>query len=97
MFPLVGSPMGRARGGRPPKDAGSQGTAQVRMFTDIAEKVNDLADLWGQSTAQVLDPITRAEIETLWNRNKADIEKMKELNRQQDEIRRQALQRVKKK
>lgn len=97
MFAPAGGIMSRARGGRPPKDAGNQGTGQVRVFADIAEKVVDLADLWGQSTAQVLDPLTRSQIELLWERNKADIEKMKELNRQQDEIRRAALQRAKKK
>jgi len=75
------------KGGRPQKDAGEQGTAQVRIYTDLAEKIYDLADLLDRTAASICDPILRAEVEEQWEEHRAAIEKMRALRKQQEEIR----------
>lgn len=77
-------------GGRPPKESGDQGTKQVRLFTDLGEKVADLADLFKISTAQICDPLLRADIEAQWDENRTQIERMKELKNEQEKIREKA-------
>lgn len=54
-----------AKGGRPKKDDGEQGTRQVRVFDDIAEMLADLSLVHPKSTAQILDPLIRPEVEEL--------------------------------
>jgi hypothetical protein len=51
--------MAGTKGGRPPKNAGDGSTHPVRVFTDTAQKVIDLSDLYGLSTANILDPMIR--------------------------------------
>lgn len=80
-------PMPTKSGGRPPKDAGDQATKQVRLFTDVAEMVADLADVLGKSTAQICDPFIRGDIGELWKEHKTRIDRMKELRAEQAKLR----------
>ncbi len=49
------------RGGRPKKGEEAQETRQIRVFNDVAEMLADLALVHPRSTAQILDPLIRAE------------------------------------
>lgn len=63
--------------GRPPKNAGDRGTKQVRVFEDIADMLSDLSLVYPQSTAQILDPLIRAEVEELHEKYLPKIEEAK--------------------
>lgn len=90
MNDAVGVLMSKYKGGRPPKDAGNQGTKSVRMIVDLAEMISDIADVKGISTAVFLDPLLRPEIEEMYAQYELKIKKMKDLRDEQEEIRRQA-------
>jgi len=84
------SRMAGTKGGRPPKNAGDGSTHPVRVFTDTAQKAIDLSDLYGLSTANILDPMIRDMVEEKWEKNKAAIEKMKALDKEKERVRQQA-------
>jgi FtsZ-binding cell division protein ZapB len=74
-----------AKGGRPKKEDGDQETRQVRVFGDVADKLADLALVYPKTTAQVLDPLIRAEVEALHEKYKPLIEEAKAALRVQQE------------
>lgn len=86
---LLGRRMGKT--GRPPKSAGDAGTKQVRVFEDLAEMLSDLSLVHPKSTAQILDPLIRAEVEDLHEKYRPQIEKAKAAKKTADE----QLQRIK--
>lgn len=84
-------PVGKNRkSGRPPTEAGDQGTKPVRVFADVAEKATELADVFGQNTAQLLDPMIRGEVEALYEEHKAELERMRAIKRQQEALQQSA-------
>lgn len=84
---IWGLEMPSKAGGRPPKENGDQGTHHVRIYSDLGLMIADLADLLGKSTASICDPILRADVEALWNEHRPQIERMKELRKEQESIR----------
>lgn len=66
-----------AKTGRPPKHSGDQGTKQVRVNEDLAEMLSDLSLVHPKSTAQILDPLIRAEVEELHKKHLPKIEEAK--------------------
>lgn len=55
-----------AKTGRPPKGAGNQGTTQVRVNDDLAAMLSELSLVHPKSTAQILDPLIREEVQRLY-------------------------------
>lgn len=84
--------MSNPKGGRPPKDEEGAGTMGVRVYSDLGEKLKDLKDLLETNYASILDPFIRDEVEDLWQEKREAIEKMKALDKQKDEVRKQAAQ-----
>lgn len=79
MLTLLGPAMGRAnRGGRPRADEGDRGTRQIRVFDDVGEMLSLLVRILGTSTAQLLDPMIRPDLESMCKRHEAEIAKIKE-------------------
>jgi len=66
-----------ARGGRPKKSDGEQETRQIRVFGDIADMLADLSLVHPKSTAQICDPLLRAEITELHERYREQIDAAK--------------------
>lgn len=77
--------------GRPPTKEGDAGTKLVRVADDLAEKLSDLSLVHPKKTAQILDPLIRAEIEKLHEDYRPQIEAAKAA----DEVHKQELQRIK--
>ena len=73
---LLGLPR-MAKTGRPPKSAGEQGTKLVRVNADVADMLSDLALVHPKSTAQILDPLIRGEVEELHKKYLPKIEEAK--------------------
>jgi hypothetical protein len=80
-----------AKTGRPLSSEGERGTKQVRIMEDLAEMCSWIVRVEGGTTAQLLDPMVRAEVEARYERHKAAIEKIRaaedELRRVEDAIR----------
>lgn len=80
-----------AKTGRPTTGEGDRGTRQVRVMEDIAEMCGWIVRVEGGTTAQLLDPMVRAEIEARYERHRAAIEKIRaaeeELRKVEDAIR----------
>jgi hypothetical protein len=53
------------KSGRPLESEGDQATKQVRIFKDLADMLSDLALVHPKVTAQILDPLIRAEVTEL--------------------------------
>lgn len=70
--------MGRGgKGGRPKTGQGEQGTRQIRVFDDLADKLSWIVRVLDTSTAQLLDPMIRADIESLYQRHEPAILRIK--------------------
>ena len=59
-------PKAGGRGGRP-LSGDEHGTRQIRVFEDIADKIAWIVRVRGGSAAQLLDPLIRPEIESLYH------------------------------
>jgi hypothetical protein len=66
-----------ARGGRPKADEGDRGTRQVRVFDDVADMLSLLVRVLGTNTAQLLDPMIRPDLESLYEQHRPAIEQIK--------------------
>jgi hypothetical protein len=66
-----------AKQGRPPTGDGERGTKQVRLMEDLAEKCAYIVKVEGGTTAQLLDPMIRDEVEARYERHRPAIEKIK--------------------
>lgn len=72
---LLGTRMAKA--GRPKLDDSDRGTKQVRVFEDLAEMISWIVRIEGGTTANLLDPMIRAEVESRYERHRAAIEKIR--------------------
>lgn len=72
------------KGGRPRESDGDQGTRQVRVFEDLADKLGWLTRINGGNAAQILDPLIRPSIESAFKMIEADVERIK---RAEEEVR----------
>lgn len=78
--------MARTKRGRPKAEEGESGTGHVRVFEDIRDMLSDITlvrtDL---TTAQILDPLVRAEVTQLWEKHRVQIDAAKAAQRAADE------------
>jgi hypothetical protein len=88
--------MGKAKGGRPPRDAGDQATRQVRVFSDLAEMIAEVVEVVDVASANLLDPILRPDVEALHEKHLPRILKLRaakeQLRRTEEEVRGQVSQ-----
>lgn len=69
--------MTKRSGGRPRKSEGDMETSHVRVYADIKEMVTWLAEFQGKTQAQILDPIVRDQVITLYSKIEDRVEKIK--------------------
>lgn len=89
----MGPRMGRQRGGAGADD-GDRGTHQIRVHSDLGEMISWIIRVEGGTTANLLDPMLRAQILTRFERYKDEIEELKKAERALREAERRVKTRI---
>lgn len=64
-------------GGRPKRNIDSAKTDNVRVFADLKEMIYWLGEIQQKPQAQILDPLLRDQVETLYAKIEDRVEKIK--------------------
>lgn len=81
-----------AKMGRPRKDDGEAGTAQVRIAEDLVGILQDLRLVLPTTTAAILDPLIRVELKRMHDLYRGQIEKVKAADRAAEDARLKAVE-----
>lgn len=77
MLTLRRSRVPKPTAGRPPRDEGDRGTRQIRVFEDLGEMISWIIRVEGGTTANLLDPMIRAQILARYTKHQDVIAKLK--------------------